>query len=322
MDASKSPMQLFRGPAVPKPVSNYQIASQGITSNIISQLQIDDTNESRSLVKTAIARGFNIKDVLLEGLKSLGKRDGPNDAPSNESTPLPDLHRNTLTLTRWTTIRAYFTIAKFLDFSSEELHAKTFVSPFYQPEAAQNGNLNTILATYNTKIIRNLRPTAAQILHRHHPWLDLIPFPSIRERALTLASLNPPLVDMQELQNDIFMNDGLFCWRSDGKRGNGQPWDLRSWEAEPWFLNKWWMLLGGEDSEVWEQTQYVKFLCSFDIQTLRGYHTTIPQPQKAFHGSCSCSVLYIWSSYGANSMDRWWRAIRGKTKVERRIAVS
>ena len=229
MDASKSPMQLFKAPVTAKPVRNSQIASQEIASEIINRLQIDDSNESRSLVKTAIARGFNIRDVLLEGLKSLGKRESSNDASSNDSTPLPDLHRNALTLTRWSTLRAYFTIAKVLNFSAEDLHSKTFVSPFYQPEAAQKGDLNTILATYNAKAIRNLRPTAAQILHKHHPWLDIIPFPSIRERTLTLASLSPPLVDMNELQNDIFMNDGLFCWKSDGKRGDGQPWDLRSW---------------------------------------------------------------------------------------------
>jgi hypothetical protein len=265
MDASKSPMQLFKAPVMAKPVRNSQIASQEVASEIINRLQIDDSNESRSLVKTAIARGFNIKDVLIEGLKSLGKRESSNDASSNDSTPLPDLHRNALTLTRWSTLRAYFTIAKALNLSAEDLHSKTFVSPFYQPEAAQGGDLNTILATYNTKAIRNLRPTAAQILHKHHPWLDIIPFPSIRERTLTLASLSPPLVDMNELRNDIFMNDGLFCWKSDGKRGDGQPWDLRSWEAEPWFLNKWWMLLGGEESEVWEQTQYVRLLCSCGI---------------------------------------------------------
>jgi hypothetical protein len=275
IDASKSPMQLFKTPVMTKPVRNSQIASQEIASEITKQLQIDDSNESRSLVKTAIARGFNIKDVLLEGLKSLGKRESSNDASRNDSTPLPNLHRNALTLTRWSTLRAYFTIAKVLDFSSEDLHSKTFVSPFYQPEAAEKGELNTILATYNAKAIRNLRPTAAQILHKHHPWLDIIPFPSIRERTLTLASLSPPLVDMIELQNDIFLNDGLFCWKSDGKRGDGQPWDLRSWEAEPWFLNKWWMLLGGEESEVWEQTQYVRFLCSCNIQTLGGF-TTAP----------------------------------------------
>jgi hypothetical protein len=166
---------------------------------------------------------------LLEGLKSLGKRESSNDASSNDLIPLPDLHRNALALTRWSILRAYFAIAKVLDFSAEDLHSKTLVSPFYQPEAAQKGDLNTILATYNAKAIRNLRPTAAQILHKHHPWLDIIPFPSIRERTLTLASLSPPLVDMNELQNDIFLNDGLFCWKSDGKRGDGQPWDLRSW---------------------------------------------------------------------------------------------
>jgi hypothetical protein len=33
------------------------------------------------------------------------------------------------------------------------------------------------------------------------------------------------------------------------------------------------MLLGGEESDVWEQTQYVRFLCSCNIRTLRGFPT-------------------------------------------------
>lgn len=64
------------------------------------------------------------------------------------------------------------------------------------------------------------------------------------------------MIDVDDFKNDVFLNSGLFCWRVGGSSGGGQPWDMRSWEAEPWFLKKWWILVGGESGDVWEQTHW------------------------------------------------------------------
>ena len=49
-------------------------------------------------------------------------------------------------------------------------------------------------------------------------------------------------------------NDGMRCWGttmgSVHGRGEGMPWDARSWEAAPWFLEKWRWLVGGKDEEI------------------------------------------------------------------------
>ena len=104
----------------------------------------------------------------------------------------------------------------------------------------------------------DLRPSVSQVLVSHHPYLDFLPFPTFRERTLRLLATDPPMVDEDELCGD--MQNGLVCWGST-KGGNdgtgcGAPWDVRSWEAKPWFIKKWWILLGGKEGEIYQQTRW------------------------------------------------------------------
>ncbi|KUJ23167.1 uncharacterized protein LY89DRAFT_727941 [Mollisia scopiformis] len=229
-------------------------------SELVRQLRLDDSKENHSLVRTAIARGYNIRDVFLAGLSSLDKQETLRPRKGF------DLYNNTLTLVPTSTLQAYLSNAMAMKLPIHGLKNETFQSPFYQPEALAAGNMAALEAIWN-EIPKALRPTRGQITVPHHPWMDMIPFPTLRDRALTLSALNPPIIDIDDFKNDVFMNCGMFCWRTGGTGGSGQPWDMRSWEAEPWFLKKWWILVGGETGEVWEQTQ-------------------------------------------------WWRALRGKSKVE------
>jgi hypothetical protein len=87
----------------------------------------------------------------------------------------------------------------------------------------------------------HLQPTLAQILFPHYPYLDLLPFPIMRERAITFASMFNPM----ELKLDIFRN-GLACYphsRNGDSFSSKQPWDIGSWEVKPWFLKKWRLLM-------------------------------------------------------------------------------
>ena len=245
-------------------VSEYTKASNAggrqLASDIIHQLRLDDTPENQCLVKTAIAHGHNVRDVLLAGLTSLGKHQDTEHVPSFRKTSrLPDLRKNALTLIRTSTLQAYLSIADAMvaiGMSIPALYDKTSASPFYRTQTPAVHEMDAILATYASQVTIHLRPTAPQITHLHPPWLDLIPFPNLRERVLTMTSMTPPLFDLAEFKNDVFLNNGLFCWRTSGMKGSAQPWDMRSWEAEPWFLQKWWMLLGVENTEVWEQTKW------------------------------------------------------------------
>ncbi|KAI0445130.1 hypothetical protein F4803DRAFT_204593 [Xylaria telfairii] len=107
---------------------------------------------------------------------------------------------------------------------------------------------------------RDLRPTPAQRAVPHHPSFDVIPWPEFREKICAALAHKPPLIDDGELCLD-FMNDGVRCWGSGAGdslagRGQGAPWDSRSWEAAPWFLEKWAFLTDGRDGQMWRNSEW------------------------------------------------------------------
>lgn len=100
----------------------------------------------------------------------------------------------------------------------------------------------------------HLRPLDIQLSRPHASYLDLIIFPHFRERAMLHATSDPCLLDQEALFTDM-ISGGLTCWGSlacGNERGCGVPWDMRSWEAKPWFLKKWWFLVGRKDEDMWE----------------------------------------------------------------------
>jgi hypothetical protein len=127
-------------------------------------------------------------------------------------------------------------------------------SPFYRPRPDSAEDIRSAVAKMSARVPEHLKPTPPQVLCPHHPYLDLLPFPILRARAIALTSRNPPLINLAELKSDI-LNDGLICWHTSGSE-TGQPWDMKSWEAAPWFLRKWSVLVGGEEEEVWKQTMW------------------------------------------------------------------
>lgn len=101
----------------------------------------------------------------------------------------------------------------------------------------------------------DLRPTHTQLVTPHPSYLDCIIYPSFRDRAIELSAANK--LNHWDLFCDI-ISDGLVCWGSANKTGmeNGVAWSMRSWEARPWFLKKWWFLAGGEEEEVWQNSRW------------------------------------------------------------------
>jgi hypothetical protein len=96
----------------------------------------------------------------------------------------------------------------------------------------------------------DLRPISTQTSIPHHPCWDILPWADFRSKAIFAASTNPPLIDRDDLCLDL-MNNGVWCWG-----GYGAPWDSRSWEAAPWFLEKWEDFTGGRDGEIWKNSSW------------------------------------------------------------------
>jgi Domain of unknown function (DUF3425) len=212
----------------------------------LSLLQVSDTVEHRNLLANALQQHHNIGSIFLAGLRSI----------SNSISPAEhflDMYTNHLSLRQRSTMQAYLSNARALLFDIPSLMHPFAPSPFHQTHITTVDAAKIYISTLPDSLPPHLWPTPAQILHAHLPFVALLPFPTLRERAITLASVTPPLIDLRELKADI-LNDGLVCWG--GTNRVGQPWDMRTWEAARWFLRKWWMLVGGESEEVREGARW------------------------------------------------------------------
>lgn len=76
-----------------------------------------------------------------------------------------------------------------------------------------------------------LVPTLQQLMIPHRAYVDMMPWPSFRDRVLTsLAVINQP-----EFLHDLLSGD-LKIW---GKF----PWDPTGWEVGGRLASKWWFLM-------------------------------------------------------------------------------
>ncbi|KAM0438688.1 hypothetical protein ACHAPT_001444 [Fusarium lateritium] len=203
-------------------------------------------NELRELAK----RGdFTFIDVITLRLGSENNSSpvGPGRATLEDSAYCP--YRNVLHIARFSYFAALFANFSSLGFDFSVFLDETSISPF-----VGRSNLDMAL----TDVPSSLRPLASQLSVHHHPYIDSLPFPEFRRRALAALSTDPPLLDEDDLCIDLMLNDGLVCWGSTNKSGmdRGTPWDSRSWEAKGWFLRKWWWLVGGQDGELWQSSRW------------------------------------------------------------------
>ena len=121
----------------------------------------------------------------------------------------------------------------------------------------------------------NLQPTPIQCSIEHHPWLDVFPWPRVRDNMLQ-AFEHLGIDGEDELCHDVSEYEGhetdpmLVVW--------GDAWDPNSWEFTPNFLQKWGWLLSGCD-ETLEATNHWR--------TKRGER---PISQRELHEAIGISV--------------------------------
>jgi hypothetical protein len=183
----------------------------------------------------------------------------------SQAVQLADPWRNSIQFTTTTAFNAFLRIALSLRFNLEDITGANCLSsglqsPFYRPATPRDNPQALLASARHPAFPANLQPTLSQILLPHHPFLDLIPFPALRDRAITLAVTMPHIFSMAELKKDIYIRGALVCWV---RNGSDQPWDIRSWEAAPWFLRKWRLLVDSGDgalsktSKWWQQARGV-----------------------------------------------------------------
>ena len=171
---------------------------------------------------------------------------------------LPDIHRNHIRIKQVLFVAACVANASSLGVSLDGLSYDSAESPFFRNSISESVAKTACLSDFRD-LKTHLRPCATQLMYRHHPYIDVLPFPTFRERLIKLACVKEPTIDEDELCKDL-ENDGLICWGSSlggsGAMGSGAPWDIRSWEAQDWFMKKWWILIGGAEGEIYKQTQW------------------------------------------------------------------
>lgn len=187
------------------------------------------------------------------------------------SSPRPaDPYMNHLRLEAVCTIAALYGVGMHLGLTEELLCEDESTSPFFRfsansvDGATSQKLISSVKNTFRT-LKPDLRPISEQITMKHHPYIDILPFPTLRKNLISCSS---------DFDEDGFFDDmltGLLCWggagvtRADraistGQVSTGTPWDSRSWEATEWFLKKYWGLLGGEEGELVRQSQWWRIM--------------------------------------------------------------
>jgi hypothetical protein len=142
----------------------------------------------------------------------------PTSSSSSSTPSLPDPHINSLQCCQTATVLAYFRTARCLGPEIENLFCCR--SPFYHPNVTMADDPQALLAAARrpwTPV--NLQPTLPQILIPHYQYLDLIPFPEFRARAIMFSARSPQLFNAMELKKDV-LRDGIY-------------WDIQKWVAAP-----------------------------------------------------------------------------------------
>lgn len=138
--------------------------------------------------------------------------DNPATRAIQSPDPDPTTDGHFIIMNGMTTTAAFFCIARILDLACE-----------------QDSGFN-ILAQPCT-LPAPITPTLQQQIIPHKPYIDMLPWPSLRDRMLNSSNA----INELEFVVDMASSD-LKVW---GK----MPWDPMGWEVGPQFAKKWWFLM-------------------------------------------------------------------------------
>ena len=271
-------------------ISPESLIEDGIKRYGLSPEDGDHQTLEEGLKLHALQKKFSVDEIMKAGLKALSQeissgmlasdrtaanskqKEGTIDpqlrtdkilllknANQERTLAFPDVYKNNIRIKQVLFTAACVANASVLGLGFEASDCDYETSPFFRDSISEEAAKSACQTSFND-LKEHLRPCVAQIMHSHHPYIDVLPFPTFRERVIKLAYADEPMIDEDDLSNDL-QNDGLICWGSSlgggsSATGSGAPWDIRSWEAQPWFLKKWWILIGGAEGEIYKQTQW------------------------------------------------------------------
>ncbi|KAK6516151.1 hypothetical protein TWF506_006063 [Arthrobotrys conoides] len=223
------------------------------------------TRPADLLAPTPVERasgGYSLKDIIEAGLEALAAKDQQLDIRLSRSQRIRDREqreqsiedistkaleelliytpspcRTHMNLHEITTFKAVVINAKIIGFWNPmpEDFKDPYKSPFVQAYFMNDQSVEKVQEKY-TNISESLKPSALQCRTPHKAYIDVFPFPGFRERIIEAGSKG--LLNEIEFCADLGKS-ALMCWGTEQGKHGGEPWNPKSWEAQPWFIKKW-----------------------------------------------------------------------------------
>ncbi|KAF3072490.1 hypothetical protein CFAM422_005445 [Trichoderma lentiforme] len=180
----------------------------------------------------------NLTDMMPPTWDSTSPSSSSSDGSFADSYLLP-VHELTL-------LRAVLRISERIG-CGQQLWNLEAVSPFSQG-----------IATPSEQLPAAWKPTASQILVPHHPMLDFLPWPEVRDRVINIFSM-PDEMRPPNAKGPLALVNFAYDFE-DNAEGiriyGGDPYDPNSWEVGQVFFERWWFIFDRdviENSNRWRQ---------------------------------------------------------------------
>lgn len=213
--------------------------------------------------------GYSLQDIIEAGLEALASKDYTLDIRLSRSQRMRDKEQREASIEDIGTkalkelliyipspCRTHMNLHEITTFKAVVINAKIiglwnpmpedfkdpYKSPFVQAYFMNDQSVEKVKEKY-ANVSESLKPSALQCRTPHKAYIDVFPFPGFREKVIEAGSKG--LLNEIEFCADLGRS-ALMCWGSGQGKHGGEPWNPRSWEAQPWFIKKWEDLIDDE----------------------------------------------------------------------------
>ncbi|KAK4081531.1 uncharacterized protein Triagg1_2272 [Trichoderma aggressivum f. europaeum] len=213
------------------------LLSSTVNSSDFSSASITGSGEGGFIFSNSERLDGNLTDVMPPAWDSTSPSSS-SDGSFADSYLLP-VHELTL-------LRAVLRISERIGCGQQVWNLEA-VSPFSQG-----------IATPSEQLPAAWKPTASQLLVSHHPMLDFLPWPEVRDRVIHIFSMPDEMRPPNATGPLALVNFAYdFEDNSEGIRiYGGDPYDPNSWEVGQVLFERWWFIFDRdviENSNRWRQ---------------------------------------------------------------------
>ncbi|KAI0525860.1 hypothetical protein F5B22DRAFT_256939 [Xylaria bambusicola] len=228
------------GPSVPSTLPGIEQSYLNMTGPSISSL------EGEASLNATEATSFNFPDTINPSALIDSSSNSPSASDNTDITDVSFPDSYYLPVNELTLLRGLMRIAIRLRCNTTNIWDLGANSPF-------NDGTHTPLTTQELPL--TWRPTRSQSSIPHHPVIDLLPWPSVRDRILLFMGLpdeaRPPALAgplaHAKLAYDLEDSaEGIRIWGDD-------PCEPSSWEVGQVLFERWWFIF---DRQIIDQSNY------------------------------------------------------------------